>query len=80
MMAMAVVVGNATVINGSGQTGYLTIYPDGVSAPLAANIVYFPGNVLSNAFTVGLSNDGKFNIFAERTIDMVVDIAGYYST
>ena len=74
------IVGNATVINGSGQTGYLTIYPDGVSAPLAANIVYFPGNVLSNAFTVGLSNDGKFNIFAERTIDMVVDIAGYYST
>ncbi|MFN8000523.1 MAG: hypothetical protein U0X75_05845 [Acidobacteriota bacterium] len=25
-----------------------------------------------------LSNDGKFNIFAERTIDMV-DVAGYYS-
>ncbi|MBL8167193.1 MAG: putative Ig domain-containing protein [Acidobacteria bacterium] len=74
------IVGNATVINGSGQTGYLTIYPDGVTAPLAANMVYFPGSILSNAFTVALSNDGKFNIFGEKTIDMVVDIAGYYST
>ncbi len=77
--AAQAIVGNATVINGSGQTGYLTIYPDGVAAPLAANIVYFPGSILSNAFTVALSNDGKFNIFAERTIDMVVDVAGYYS-
>ena len=78
--AAQAIVGNATVINGSGQTGYLTIFPDGVTAPLAANMVYFPGNILSNAFTVGLSNDGKFNIFGERTIDMVVDVAGYYST
>ncbi len=74
------IVGNATVINGSGQAGYLTIYPDGVTPPLAANMIYLPGNILSNAFTVGLSADGKFNIFGEKTIDMVVDVAGYYST
>ncbi len=73
------IVGNATVINGSGQTGYLTIYPNGVAAPLAANLIYFPGQILSNAFTVSLNASGEFNIFAERTIDIVIDVAGYYS-
>ena len=72
-------VGNATVINQSGQTGYLTIYPDDGPAPLAANMVYFPGNILANAFTTRLSKDGKFNIFGEKTIDMIVDVTGYFS-
>ncbi len=72
--------GNATVINGSGQTGYLTIYPNGLPLPLAANMIYFPGQILSNAFTVGLNASGEFNIFGERTIDVVIDVAGYYSS
>jgi DNA/RNA endonuclease G (NUC1) len=74
------IVGNATVINSSGQVGYLTIYPNGVPVPLAANMIYFPGQILSNAFTVGLNASGEFNIFGERQIDMVVDVAGYYSS
>ncbi|MFN8001987.1 MAG: LamG-like jellyroll fold domain-containing protein [Acidobacteriota bacterium] len=78
--AARAVIGNVTVINGSGQTGYLTIYPNGIQPPLAANMIYFPGQILSNAFTVGLGADGRFDIFAERTIDVVVDVAGYYST
>jgi hypothetical protein len=77
--AAQAIVGNATVINGSGQTGYLTIYPNGVSVPLAANMIYSPGQILSNAFTVSLSAAGEFNIFGERTIDIAVDVAGYYS-
>jgi hypothetical protein len=77
--AAQAIVGIATVINVSGQTGYLTIYPNGVPAPLAANMVYFPGQLLSNAFTVPLSANGEFNIFGEKTIDMVIDVAGYYS-
>jgi uncharacterized repeat protein (TIGR01451 family) len=78
--AAQAIAGNATVINPSAQPGYLTIYPQGVPAPLAANLVYQPGQVLSNAFTVGLGVSGEFNIFGERTIDMVVDVAGYYSS
>lgn len=74
------IVGNATVINGSGQSGYMTIYPNGVPAPLVATIVYAPGQILSNAFTSSLDVNGQFNIFSERTIDLVADIAGYYSS
>ncbi|MEP7338039.1 MAG: PQQ-dependent sugar dehydrogenase [Acidobacteriota bacterium] len=77
--AAQAIVANATVINATAQTGYLTIYPNGVPVPLAANMVYTPGQILSNAFTVGLNTSGEFNIFAERTVDMVVDVAGYYS-
>ncbi|MEP7338038.1 MAG: S8 family serine peptidase, partial [Acidobacteriota bacterium] len=73
------VVGNLTVINQTAQAGYLTVYPDGVPVPLAANMIYEPGQILSNNFTVGLSSDGKFNVFAERTIEVVVDISGYYA-
>jgi subtilisin-like proprotein convertase family protein len=72
-------VANATVVNVSGQLGYMTIYPNGVGAPLASNIIYYPGRILSNAFTVSLSSSGEFNIFAERMIDAIVDVAGYYS-
>jgi subtilisin-like proprotein convertase family protein len=72
-------VANATVVNVSGQIGYMTIYPNVVSVPLASNIIYYPGRILSNAFTVSLNANGEFNIFAERTIDAIVDVAGYYS-
>src|SRR5205085_6362168 len=78
--AAQAIVGNATVINGSGQVGYATIYPNGVPVPLAANIIYFPGQILSNAFTTSLNSSGEFNIFGERTIDIAVEVAGYYST
>jgi glucose/arabinose dehydrogenase len=78
--AAQAIVGNATVLNGSGQTGYLTIYPNGVPVPLAASMIYKPGQILSNAFTVSLNASGEFNIFGERTIDMAIDVAGYYSS
>ncbi|MEP7342554.1 MAG: putative Ig domain-containing protein, partial [Acidobacteriota bacterium] len=42
------VVGNLTIINQSAQSGYLTIYPDGQAAPLAANMIYEPGGILAN--------------------------------
>ncbi|MEP7341139.1 MAG: putative Ig domain-containing protein, partial [Acidobacteriota bacterium] len=73
------VVGNLTIINQTAQIGYLTIYPDGQAAPLAANMIYAPGDILANNFTVGLGANGNFNIFGERTIDAIVDISGYYA-
>jgi hypothetical protein len=42
-------------------------------------MVYFPGQLLSNAFVVGLSAAGDFDIFAERTVDAIADIGGYFA-
>ncbi|MFN8000964.1 MAG: hypothetical protein U0X75_08130 [Acidobacteriota bacterium] len=74
------VLGNVTIINLSGQTGFLTMYPDGQSLPVTANLVYFPGKVLSNAFVVGLNGtDGQYRIYAERTLEAIVDVSGYFA-
>lgn len=74
------IAGNVTVINPNAQAGFMTMYPNGVAQPVAANMVYGPGQLLANAFTVSLSAGGQFNIFAERTIDAILDVSGYYST
>ena len=73
-------IGIVTVINQTGTAGYLTLYPDGVAQPLVANMIYFPNQILSNAFVVGLnSGTGQFRIFAERTLDAIVDVSGYFA-
>jgi len=42
--------------------------------------VYFPGQLLANAFVVGVNaGTGQFRLFAERTLDAVVDVSGYFA-
>jgi exo-beta-1,3-glucanase (GH17 family) len=75
------IVGNATVVNneaGSGP-GFLTFYPSGAVRPTVSNLNYVAGQVLSNAFTAGLGGDGRFNIYAHSTTNVIVDVTGYYS-
>jgi len=77
--AAQAITGNVTVINPNAQAGFMTLYPNGVTQPVAANMVYGPGQILANAFTVSLSGSGQFNVFAERTLDAILDVSGYYS-
>lgn len=44
-----------TVVNATGQIGYMTIYPESVAQPLAANMIYFSNPMLSYAFVVKLN-------------------------
>jgi hypothetical protein len=73
------IVGTVTVVNLTSQAGYLTLYPNGVPAPLVSNMVYNGNEILSTAFTLGLSAGGEFNIFAQRTLEAIVDVSGYYA-
>jgi hypothetical protein len=80
-VAAQAVVGNAAVVNtlaGAGA-GYITLYPSAMSRPTAANVNYVPGQIVSNAYTVGLGSDGAFNIYAHSTLDFVTDISGYFA-
>ena len=75
------IAGNATVVNnlqGAGP-GFVTLYSSGASRPNVSNINYTAGQVLSNAFTVGLGAGGAFNVFALSTTDFIVDVTGYYA-
>ncbi|HEY0078608.1 MAG TPA: M12 family metallo-peptidase [Pyrinomonadaceae bacterium] len=76
-------VGNATVINSltPSTPGFITLYPNGATRPTAANVNYEGSGpvVVNNAFTVGLSTGGAFNIYAHTGVHLVVDVTGYYS-
>ncbi|MGB8509068.1 MAG: hypothetical protein WCD76_11845, partial [Pyrinomonadaceae bacterium] len=75
------VVGNATVVNntaGAGS-GFVTLYPSGATRPPVSNLNYVPGQIVPNAFTVGLGADGAFNIYALTTLHFIADVTGYFA-
>ena len=75
-----VVVGNATVVSTVGGSGFITLYPSGAPQPTVSNLNFVAGQVVPNAFTVGLgSSDGAFNIFASSSTHFIVDLAGYFA-
>jgi subtilisin family serine protease len=78
------VVGNATVVNFISNGGWITLYPSGgggAALPLASNLNYTANQIIPNAFTVGLGNDGAFNIFASANAGthFIVDLSGYFA-
>ncbi len=76
------IVGNATAVNTlpGSSGGFVTLYPGGAERPTASNLNYEPGQVVPNAFTVGLGSDGTFQIYSSSTLEFIVDVTGYYST
>ncbi|MDQ3258194.1 MAG: hypothetical protein M3R15_30630, partial [Acidobacteriota bacterium] len=76
-----VVVGNATVVNNTIENGngFVTLFPSGTVLPTVSNLNYVPGQVVANAFTVGLGVDGSFQIYATSRINLIVDVTGYYA-
>jgi hypothetical protein len=57
--------------------GYLTVYPCGVTRPLASNVNYVAGQVVPNAVLVKVGTAGKVCIFSLAATDIVVDVNGY---
>jgi hypothetical protein len=74
------IVGNATVVNFI-STGFhwITLYPFGTTQPNASNLNFTENQIVPNAFVVGLSDDGKFNIYSHASTHFIVDVAGYFS-
>jgi serine protease len=76
--ASAVVV-NATATRGTAQS-FLTIFPEGITRPQASNLNWVAGQTIPNLVTVGLGSGGGISIFnAAGTVDVVLDLAGFYS-
>jgi hypothetical protein len=74
------IVGNATVVNFiSSGSHWITLYPFGAAQPNASNLNFTANQIVPNAFIVGLSNDGKFNIYSHASTHFIVDVAGYFS-
>jgi hypothetical protein len=77
--ATAVVL-NVTASNPT-SAGYLTVYPEGGTAPATSNVNFTAGETVPNLVTVPLSTAGGISVanFAGTTA-VDVDVEGYYST
>jgi hypothetical protein len=71
---------NVTVTNPSAG-GFLTVWPDGSSMPLASNLNWVAGQTVPNRVIVGVAG-GKVDIAlgSTGTADVIVDVNGFFST
>lgn len=72
---------NITVVNPT-QTGYITAYAGGQAKPWISNLNFKPGQTVPNTAIVQVGANGYVN-FANGsggTVDLLADLAGYYST
>lgn len=74
------VVGNLTVVNGNAAS-YLSLFPHERERPHVSTANWLPGHEKrANAFTVGLSEAGQFDVFnLAGTVDVVVDLTAYHA-
>jgi hypothetical protein len=73
------VVMNATVTD-TTDASFLTIYPQGVTRPLASNLNWSAGQTIANLVTVKLGFEGSISIFNNvGDVQVIVDLAGFYS-
>jgi len=59
--------------------GFITAFPAGAPLPPTSTLnVDRPGRVIANLATVRLGVDGSVDLFAQVTMDLIVDVAGAY--
>ena len=76
--ASAVVV-NLTATNVTAAT-HLTVWPDGVTMPVASNLNLVPGQTRPNLAIVQVGAGGRIRIFNNAgTTDVIADVVGYYA-
>lgn len=68
---------NVAAVDAVGP-GFLTVFPCGTTRPTASNLNYVAGQVTPNAVFTRIGADGKVCVFAQSTVDVVVDTSGSY--
>jgi hypothetical protein len=73
---------NLTVVGGSDipSASYLTVWPHGVARPLAANVVYRPGQLVAVQAVAGAGFGGSIDLYnAYGHADVIADTAGWFT-
>jgi hypothetical protein len=75
---VSAVVLNVTVTDTTAP-GFITVYPDGVSTPLASNLNFVPGQTVPNLVIAPVGADGKVDFYngSSATVQLVADTSGY---
>jgi cyclophilin family peptidyl-prolyl cis-trans isomerase len=69
---------NVTVVS-PNAAGFITVYPCGVTRPLASNVNFIAGQVVPNGVIAAIGNNGKVCFYASQTTDIIVDVAGWFT-
>ncbi|NNN20635.1 MAG: hypothetical protein HKL80_01355 [Acidimicrobiales bacterium] len=72
------VVANLTITN-TLFPGFATSYPDGPSPPDTSDVNWQSGETVPNAIVTPVSNSDIFDVGANSSCDVIVDVFGYYS-
>ncbi|MFT4797911.1 MAG: hypothetical protein ACI9W1_001335 [Candidatus Azotimanducaceae bacterium] len=70
---------NITAVKPVGS-GHITVYPCDVAQPEASNLNYVAGQVVANGVIAPVSADGEVCIFVFRETDVIVDLAGWFTS
>ena len=70
---------NVTVTGPTG-TGYVTVYDDGATLPLASNLNFVAGQTVPNLVIARVGANGKVALYngSAATIQLIADVSGYY--
>ena len=76
----AAVVLNVTAVD-PVDSGFLTVFPEGITMPVVSNLNFTPGVTVANLVTVPLSSSGMVSIYNYAgSTNVVVDVEGYYTS
>ena len=72
------VVMNVTAVNPS-TAGVVTVYPDGITMPLASNLNFRAGQTIPNLVVVPVKNGVVDFYNYAGTVDLIADVTGYFT-
>jgi hypothetical protein len=72
------VIANVTVTGGSAQS-FVSVWPSGLAQPGVSNLNFLPGQTIPNLVTVKIGSNGAIRVAnAAGSVDVIVDVVGYY--
>ena len=60
-------------------SGFVTVFPCQTDLPVVSNLNYVAGQIVPNAFTIGLDPSGAFNIYTPTSTHFIIDMSGYFA-
>jgi hypothetical protein len=72
---------NVTAVNETSATGYLTLFPAGMSRPAVSALNYRGGETIANQALARVGSDGTISIFnSSGSADVLIDVEGWVGT
>jgi hypothetical protein len=70
---------NFTVVP-HGPLGFLTVWPNGTTQPLASTLNALTGAITANNAIIPSGTNGAIEVYATDVTDLVIDVNGYFTT